>query len=65
MPMTIVHLTQKSKAEGYHNALHDILNHLRDQPKDSTGYDMLMAVQQFTAELDLENNYCIVKIVVA
>lgn len=38
--------THKSEAA----LLHDLLNHLRDQPKDSSGHDMLIAAQEFVSE---------------
>lgn len=38
--------THKSEAA----LLHDLLNHLRDQPKDSSGHDILIAAQEFVSE---------------
>lgn len=39
----------------YNHALHDLLNHLRDQPATSSGWDMLKAAEGFVAEYEAKD----------
>lgn len=39
----------------YGLAIHDLLNHLRNQPVESSGWDMYRAAERFVAQYDLEN----------
>lgn len=37
----------------YNQGLHDLLNHLRDQPSNATGFDMLAAAKEFISDVEL------------